>query len=509
MSRVKRAVAYARFSSDLQREESIEAQLRAIQAYCNEHDFVLLTVYADRGISGTSDKRPEFQRMIKDSASKQFDAVIVHKLDRFARNRYDSAFYKNILKKNNIKLISVLENLQDTPESVILESVIEGMNEYYSLNLSREVRKGLQENALECKVTGGPPALGYTVDKETKKYIINEFEAEAVRLIFQMYIDGYSYGDIIEVLNNKGYHTRRGKPFAKNSINNILKNERYTGVYIYVIDTSKNPTGKYKRFGGEYDPEAVIRIPGGIPAIISEDDFIKVQKKMKERQHKAAKFSAKQEYLLSGKIYCGICGSPYAGNSRKPRPDHPLYVSYKCTRRNQREKSCRNPEINRDKLETLVLEKLSTVLFNPDVIPSLVKRYNEYISEKNGSARERVNALRLQLKDTDRKINNTVNLMIDTGSAALKNKLCEFEQIKEKLQFELSKAEDAMKQESFTEEEICNLFHKAELQLKNGTLATRRIIIDQYINKILIYVDRIEVYMNLMSGYIITEVIKN
>ena len=103
---MKRAVAYARFSSDLQREESIEAQLRAIQAYCNEHDFVLLTVYADRGISGTSDKRPEFQRMIKDSANKQFDAVIVHKLDRFARNRYDSAFYKNILKFSIISKIS-------------------------------------------------------------------------------------------------------------------------------------------------------------------------------------------------------------------------------------------------------------------------------------------------------------------------------------------------------------------------------------------------------------------
>lgn len=505
---MKRAVAYARFSSDLQREESIEAQIRAIQTYCNEHDFVLLAVYADRGISGTSDKRPEFQRMIKDSASKQFDAVIVHKLDRFARNRYDSAFYKNILKKNNVRLISVLENLQDNPESVILESVIEGMNEYYSLNLSREVRKGLQENALECKVTGGPPALGYAVDKGTQKYVINEFEAEAVRLIFKMYLDGYSYTEIIDALNRKGYRTRRGQPFAKNSLNNILKNERYTGVYIYVKDTTKNPTGKYKRFGGEYEPDAVIRIPGGMPAIISEDDFNKVQLKMKERQHKAAKFSAKQEYLFSGKIFCGECGSPCAGNSRKPRPDHPLYVSYRCTRRNQRIKNCKNPEINRDKIERLVLQKLSDFLFNPKVIPSLVVKYNSYISEKNGSARERVDALRLQLRDTERKINNTVNLMIDTGSAALKNKLCELEQTKEKLQFELSETENVMKQEVLSEDEICRLFQKAKFQLKNGTLATRRIIIDQYISKIVVLPTKIEVYMNLMPDYVVKEVIK-
>ena len=504
---MKRAVAYARFSSDLQREESIEAQTRAIQKYCDDNGFVLLTVFADRGISGTSDKRPEFQKMISTATKGDVDAVIVHKLDRFARNRYDSAFYKNILKKNNVKLISVLENLQDSPESVILESVIEGMNEYYSLNLSREVRKGLQENALECKVTGGPPALGYSVDRNTQKYIINEYEAEAVRLIFRMYLEGYSYTEIIDILNNKGYRTRRGIPFAKNSLYAILRNERYTGVYIYVKDSTKNPKGKYVRHG-EYDPDAVIRIPGGIPAIISEDDFHRVQAKMKERQHKAAKFSAKQEYLLSGKIYCGECGSPYAGNSRKPRPDHPLYISYKCTRRNQRDTKCNNPEINRDKLERLVLERLSEVLFNPDVIPRLVEQYNEYIAEKTGSAKERTLALQTELRDIERKITNTVNLMIETGSVAFKDKLNELEQSKEKLLLELTEAEAALKQENFSEEQISKLFHIAEQQLKNGTLANRRLVIDQYINKIIIYPDKIEVYMNLMSDYTVKETIK-
>ena len=504
---MKRAIAYARFSSDLQREESIDAQLRAIRQYCDEHDFVLLATYADKGISGTSDKRPEFQKMISTATKGDVDAVIVHKLDRFARNRYDSAFYKNILKKNNVKLISVLENLQDSPESVILESVIEGMNEYYSLNLSREVRKGLQENALECKVTGGPPALGYSVDRNTQKYIINEYEAEAVKLIFRMYLEGYSYTEIIDALNNKGYRTRRGIPFAKNSLYAILRNERYTGVYIYVKDSTKNPNGKYVRHG-EYDPDAVIRIPGGIPAIISEDDFHQVQAKMKERQHKAAKFSAKQEYLLSGKIYCGECGSPYAGNSRKPRPNHPLYISYKCTRRNQRDTTCTNSEINRDKLERLVLERLSDVLFNPDVIPQLVTQYNEYIAEKTGSARERMRALQTEIRDVERKITNTVNLMIETGSAAFKDKLNELEQSKEKLLFELTEAEAALKQENFSEEQISKLFHIAEQQLKNGTLANRRLVIDQYINKIIIYPDKIEVYMNLVRDYTVRDIIR-
>lgn len=495
-----RAVAYARFSSDNQREESIDAQLRAIKKYCSEHEIVLLATYADRGISGTSDNRPKFQRMISDSDNGGFDMVIVHKLDRFARNRYDAAIYKNHLKKRGIRLVSVLENLQNTPESVILESVIEGMNEYYSLNLSREVRKGLLENALACKATGGPPPLGYTVDKETHKYIINDYEAEAVRLIFTMYVDGHSYSEIIAALNRRGYRTRRGDVFGKNSLYSILKNARYTGVYIYVPDTSRNSKGKYTRHG-QYDEAAVIRIPGGMPAIISEEMFHKAQEKLAERQHKSARFSAKEEYLLSGKIICGECGSPYAGNSRKPRPDHPLYVSYKCTRRNQKVKTCKNPEINRDKLEEMVLEYLSTSLFDPHVIPALLGRYNQHIREQSGSAAERVSTLKTELQSVERKIRNTVDLMVEIGSPALKQKLFELEESKEKLTFELQQAELAERQMSISEDTLRVLFRKAQQELRHGTLTNRRKIIDQYVKQVVVFPDRVELVLNFVEGF--------
>ena len=156
----------------------------------------------------------------------------------------------------------------------------------------------------------------------------------------------------------------------------------------------------------------------------------------------------------------------------------------------------------------MILERLSEVLFNPDVIPRLVEQYNEYIAEKTGSAREQMLALQTELRDVERKITNTVNLMIETGSAAFKDKLNELEQSKEKLLFELTEAEAALKQENFSEEQICKLFHIAEQQLKNGTLANRRLVIDQYINKIIIYPDKIEVYMNLMSDYTVKETIK-
>lgn len=141
------AVAYPRYSSDNQREESINAQMGAIEEYCQRKGYTLVGTYPDEAKSATTDQRPNFQRMMKDSEKGMFDVVIVHKFDRFARDRYDSAYYKRLLKKNGVRLESVLEQLDDSPESVILESVLEGMAEYYSKNLAREARKGMLENA--------------------------------------------------------------------------------------------------------------------------------------------------------------------------------------------------------------------------------------------------------------------------------------------------------------------------------------------------------------------------
>ena len=161
-----------------------------------------------------------------------FDCVIVHKLDRFARNRYDSAFYKRQLRQSNVRIISVLEQLDDSPESVILESVLEGMAEYYSMNLAREVRKGMNENALQALHNGGVPPLGFNVNQD-KTYSINDTEADSVRLIFQMYADGYGYKLIVNELNEKGHRTKQGNLFGKNSIFDLLRNEKYIGRYVF------------------------------------------------------------------------------------------------------------------------------------------------------------------------------------------------------------------------------------------------------------------------------------
>lgn len=177
------AALYARFSSDNQRNESIDAQVRAIKEFAKANDIMIIAEYIDRAKSATTDDRPDFQRMISDSSKGNFQLIIVHKLDRFARNRNDSIAYRMKLQRNKVALLSVLEPFdEDRPETILLQSVIEGMNEFYSRNLAREVKKGLKENALKCKHTGGYPPLGYDVDKNTHQLVINEYEAEAVRL---------------------------------------------------------------------------------------------------------------------------------------------------------------------------------------------------------------------------------------------------------------------------------------------------------------------------------------
>lgn len=221
MEKTVRAVLYARFSSELQRTESIDAQIRAMKQYCKEQHWEVVGTYVDEALSGTTDRRPSFQMMIADSEKKKFDIVLVHKLDRFCRNRYDSANYKYILRKNGVKLCSVLEKLDGSPESIILEGLLEAMAEYYSSNLAREVMKGLKENAYHCKHTGGSPPLGYDLD-EDKRMIINPKETECVRMIFWMYINGYGRTEMASILNKNGYVNKRGKPFTKDSFLSIL-----------------------------------------------------------------------------------------------------------------------------------------------------------------------------------------------------------------------------------------------------------------------------------------------
>ena len=228
-----KAVIYARYSTDNQREESIEGQLRECKDYADRNDMIIVKNYIDRALSAKTDNRPEFRQMIKDSASGNFDVVLVWKLDRFARNRYDSAHYKAILRKNGVRVISAKEAISDGPEGIILESMLEGYAEYYSAELSQKVTRGLTENALKARYNGGTLPMGYMIDKD-KHYQINPETAPIVREIFTRYAEGETAVEIINSLTARGIKSNFGVNFTKSSLHGMFKNRKYIGEYKYM-----------------------------------------------------------------------------------------------------------------------------------------------------------------------------------------------------------------------------------------------------------------------------------
>ena len=253
----EKVVIYARFSSEKQNEQSIDGQLRYCTAYATQHQMEIVHSYIDRATSGRSTKnRDEFLQMIEDSKKRGFSKILVWKLDRFARNRYDAAIYRKQLEQYNVKLVSVTENMGDGPEALIMEAIVEAMAQMYSQVLSQNVIRGMRESALNGQSTGGVIPLGYKI--QDKKLTINYETAPAAKYIFESFLNGISYKEIADNLNNRGYKTTSGKAFNKNSFHRLLKNPVYIGTYQYMDIIKEN----------------------AVPAIIDKDTFDKVQAKL-------------------------------------------------------------------------------------------------------------------------------------------------------------------------------------------------------------------------------------
>jgi len=426
--------------------------------------------------------------MIKDSEIGIFNLVIVHKLDRFARDRYDSAFYKRQLKRNGVRLISVLEQLDDSPESIILESVLEGMAEYYSANLAREVMKGMKETALQCKHTGGKPPLGYDV-AEDKTYIINEQEAQAVRLIFNMYATGKGYNEIIDKLNKEGYRTQTGRKFGKNSIHDILRNEKYRGIYIFNRSTKKSE-GKRNNHANKKEKD-IIRIKGGMPRIISDEIWERVQMRMSKNKKGAN--SAKENYLLAGLLYCGKCGGAMTGNRKYAGRNKTLYVSYECSTR-KRTKECDMKAINKDYIENAVIDYLEKNVFAPDAINSLITKIIKYTVTQTAEIDRDIRLFTDQLVGVDTEINNIVNaIAAGMFHPSMKEKMDSLETKKAKLVQKLEEAKLQAEMHAPNEDMIRKYLEK-DSDIKNKSPEEQKRIIQTYVQKIIVYENTIDIH---------------
>jgi len=322
-------VIYARFSSHSQTEQSIEGQLRVCYEYAKANGHIVIGEYIDRAQSGTSDNRSDFQRMIEDSERHAFQGVLVYQLDRFARNRYDSAINKAKLKKNGVRVLSAKENITDDASGVLIEGVLESMAEYYSVELSQKIKRGMEINAKKCLANGSNPGLGYRVNKD-RTFSIDEEEAQIVREIFERYASGEVVADIIRDLNARQFKTSRGKEFNKNSINRILHNRRYIGYYIYKGEET----------------------PGGMPRIIDDALFNRVQSILEANKKAPGRTKGRMEYLLTTKLFCGHCKEPmtgYGGTSKTGA----RYHYYKCN--GSKKKLCSKLPVPKEEIEEIVI----------------------------------------------------------------------------------------------------------------------------------------------------------
>ena len=402
-----RVVIYARYSSDMQREESIDAQIR----YCKEEiarnpNMVLVGVYYDEALSAKDniEKRDDFQAMIKDGMrNDKFDVILVHKFNRFARNTYDSAIYKHKLREAGIKVLSATQKIDDSPEGRMMESVIEAMDAYYSENLSLEVKKGLRENAYAGKHIGLAP-LGFYTD-EDGKLREDKKTSYLVRTIFDMYLQGHGMQFIAIFLNQKGYRTPRGKRFSTKAISAILANEKYTGTFVADVN------GEHFRIEKNHD------------ALITPMAYVKAMDLRKKANNKP-RIRSKDIYSLTGKMKCALCGAGYCGSGWHRSKYGKKNAYYICP--NKKFGTCTNTSVNKVKIEKYICNHILDELLTDASIARIADEFEAVLNEyKESIPNEALDTLKKELKQAKVQEEKLLDLYLDPESTLNKDTLNE------------------------------------------------------------------------------------
>ena len=467
------AVIYARFSSHRQTEQSIEGQLHVCYEYAQRKGLKIVGEYIDRALTGRSDDRPDFQRMISDAKKKAFDYVLVYKLDRFARNRYDSAIYKHKLKQCGVKVLSAMENIGDNPESIILEAVLEASAEYYSVDLSQKIKRGRRESASKGKYVGGSLPMGYR--SENGRILIDEATAPIIQEFFRRYAAGESKKAIINDLNARGYRNQKGNPYGPSAFQAALRCEKYIGV----LEQCGN------------------RIENGCPALVEKETFDKVQERLNQNQQRPAHNKAKIRYLLSGKAYCGDCGQPMIGISARGKCGE-LYYYYCCSGR-RRWKNCSKQHEKKDFLEWYIVEQTLEYVLTPQRIDTISSAVAAEYKSDFGS--DKIKELERLIQKYERQTSKYLDMLLnvpESAQKALYQKIEESEACKTDMEINLAKLRIAHKIQ-YTEKEIAawlKIFCKGDLM----DPAFRERIIDTFVNTVYVYDNKIVIFYNIRGG---------
>lgn len=465
------AVAYARYSSAGQRDVSIEQQLADIRAFAQREGYTLVHEYADHAKSGykNTSSRTAFQQMISSAQDGTFDTIIAWKVDRFGRNREDSAIYKGKLRRFGVRVLYAMEPIPEGSAGVLLEGMLEATAEWYSRQLSENVTRGMTDNAMKC-LYNGTRIYGYSVNS-FHRYAINPEEAAVVRDIFSLYRSGYSSAMIAKDLNSRGLLTPRGYHWTGQGILRIVSNERYTGVYIW----------------GD------VRTPGGIPAIISESDFEEAQR-MKKKTARHVEHGV-TDYYLTGKAFCGLCGAAFVGDSGTSKTGKRHYY-YSCINR-KHHKSCDKKSVSKDALEEAVISFVLDHVLSDEQIEKTADAVMALQAEELKSSP--LSAMESEYREIIRKIDN-INNAIAAGiwNTSTSEKLKSLEDSAETLRVSIETLKYSQAQ-LLDRDRVLFFLHQFTKRDRSDPLL-RQHVIETFINSVYVYDDHLTVVINNGDG---------
>jgi site-specific DNA recombinase len=443
-----KVVTYARVSSDSQDVDlSISAQLRALRDYAAKHGHEIVREFVGEAESGRTASRPAFREMIALAKTSQhpFEAILVWKLNRFARSRVDSITYKALLKSKGIKVISINEPLDDSPSGQLLEGIIESVDEFYSASLGQDIKRGMRENAQRGFFSGSRPPYGFhkvAVKDGTKtRYKLepdpeDHVAVQVVHRIFDMALKDVGCKEIAKTLNKEGIRTGTGQLWGKTTVHKVLTNEAYCGTLVW---------GGRPGHPAIYSGDPPVRVDSAWPAIIDKDVFRQAQRKMSSKRPETTHpRTVPSFYLLSGSLFCS-CGHAMIGRSAKSHQ----YYYYMCNGSFKRGKdACNARALPKDKLEQLVIEQIKERVLNQEWLEELVRLVNKELDSSHDTLRDRLDAIDAERNDVRIRLSKLYDAL-ETGKLSLDDLAPRIKELRTR-QDDLSKARLQLETEKIT-----------------------------------------------------------
>lgn len=476
---MKTAAIYARYSCENQTEQSIEGQLRVCQEYAASLGILIVETYIDRAMSGTNDNRAAFQQMLKDSDKKQFQYVIVYKLDRFARNKVESVINKKHLQDNGVALLSAMERITDTPEGRMMETILEGFNQYFSEELTQKVNRGLRESWLKGNATGGHSVFGY--DIINKKYVPHPIEAPLVVEMFTKCAQGYTANAIEKHFKECGYRNRDGQPIRVSLIYHVLRNTKYNGVV--------------ERQGTKYD--------NIFPKLISDELWAKVCAVHKENKRAPSRKKEIYDYILSGKLICGDCKHKMVGISGTSMTGD-IHYYYSCLSRTRKKIACSKKPIQKQFIEDLVIDTTAKIVATEERIDSIAKKICA-VHEKSCTDNTKLRMLEKNRLEAVKAQNNLIKAL-EQGifNAATKSRLDELDTLITQYDFDIQQEKD--RQFSFLTVEQIKGYLREFVNPDTTDMAVRKLLINTFVREIILYDNAVTITYNFIDYDVPTKV---